>query len=102
MFDLNYMPKTHKADRKWQVLSGDIKMVLNIAFRDALHRPHFVAEYTETTFKLSETILTFYYFRIGFAKFKLALVQGFPEYILADLDFQDGDEAFEVLRPATI
>jgi hypothetical protein len=77
-------------------------MGLNISFRDALHRPKYVAEYIEIAYKLSETILTIYYFRIGYAAFKLALIQGFPEYILIDVDFQDGDEASEVLRPVTI
>jgi hypothetical protein len=64
--------------------------------------PSRVAEYTETTYKVSENIFTIYYFRVGYAAFTLALIQGFPEYILADLDFQDGDEAFEELRPAAI
>lgn len=102
MLDINYMPKSHKAEQKWQELSEDTRMVLNISFRDALHRPSYVGEYIERTYKISDTLITIYYFRIGYAAFKLALIQGFPEYILADIDFNDGDEAIEPLRPVAI
>ena len=102
MLDIHYMFKTYKAEQKWAIFSEDTKVVLNVAFGDALRRPEYVAEYAESTYKSSHTIMTLYYFRIGYAAFKLVLVEGFPEYILADLDFRDGDEAFEALRPAAV
>jgi hypothetical protein len=102
MIDIDYMLKTNKAEQIWIAFPEEIKTVLNIAFHDALRRPEYVAEYVEKTYKISNTTMTVYYFRIGYAAFKLVLAQGIAEYILADLDFRDGDEAFEALRPAAI
>jgi hypothetical protein len=84
---------TNDAAEKWAACSIDIRVVLNMAFTDALMRPKLTTYYVEKYVKLPDTTARLFGFRIGYVSFILMLMDGMDEFIVADFAYNDGDEA---------
>ncbi|MBI1320957.1 MAG: hypothetical protein GC168_18680 [Candidatus Hydrogenedens sp.] len=86
---------------KWQNLAADAHATLAYAFRDAMLHPHTVADYAEATGKAGERSIELHWFRIGYASFTVALVDGFPA-IVVDMVLDDGQSPSEARNPPQI
>jgi hypothetical protein len=83
----------NNAAEKWASSSIDIRVVLNMAFSDALMRPKLTTYYAERYVRLPDMTICLFGFRIGYASFILMLVDGTDEFIVVDFAYNDGDEA---------
>jgi hypothetical protein len=94
MCRLDDLMMTDKVQEKWRKLPLDIKIALRIAFWQALSNPLYTAYYEEWTIENLDDTFIIQRFRIGYAIFVLGKFESFPEYIICDLDFREGDNAF--------
>jgi hypothetical protein len=75
--------------KKWGSLSEDARVTLEVSFINGILRPVMVPEHFCYTKILRDIIVEFHHFRIGYATFIIALIDGFPP-ILYDMVLEDG------------
>jgi hypothetical protein len=84
---------------KWGASTKDAKVVLRIAFAQALLWPELTAHYAHYTIKLPEFTVTFFSFRIGYASFLLMITSDTDEFVVLDFDLADDESAYADQRP---
>ena len=100
MFRFHELMMTTRAAQKWATSAKDAKVVLRIAFVQAILRPELTADYAEYTLKAKDFTVQFFKFRIGYATFLLMLMDDLDEYIVLDFDLQDEDRTYAEERHA--
>lgn len=90
---------TNQAAQKWAASAKDAKIVLRIAFVQAMLRPEITADYAEYTLKTKELTVEFFSFRIGYATFLLMIMDDMDDFVVLDFDLQDGEATYAAERP---
>jgi hypothetical protein len=77
------------ARNKWLSMRDDARKTLERAFIDGICHPTIVPWHFCYTKRFFGHTIEFHHFRVGYAKFTIALIDNFPE-ILWDMDLEDG------------
>jgi hypothetical protein len=100
MVGFHELMMTNQAAQKWAASAKDAKIVLRIAFVQAMLRPELTTDYADYTLKTKDLMVKFFRFRIGYATFMLMIMDDLDEFIVLDFDLQDEEITFADERPA--
>jgi hypothetical protein len=84
---------TNIVAEKWAASAIDIRIVLNLAFAQAMLRLELATEYAERYVRFSDTDIKLIGSKIGYATFILMFIDGSDEFIAVDFGYDDGDDA---------
>ena len=79
MVGFHELMMTNQAAQKWAASAKDAKIVLRIAFVQAILRPELTTDYAEYKLKTKEFTVEFFSFRIGYATFLLMIMDSVNE-----------------------
>jgi hypothetical protein len=100
MVGFHELTMTNQASQKWAVSAKDAKIVLRIAFAQAMLRPELTTDYAEYTLKTKGFTVEFFSFRIGYATFLLMIMDNMDDFVVLDFDLQDKEATYAAERPA--